>query len=57
MTSVHNERLVRTVDTASVWNEAKLLDLIHEVLESPVDDIVELRDNEALDNPVAVPVI
>ena len=49
--------MVRTVDATTVRNEAEVLELVHEVLESVFDGVEELRLDKTLDNPVRVPVV
>ena len=49
--------MARTVDTATVWNEAKVLELIHEVFKRVLDSVEELGLDQTLDNPVRVPVV
>ena len=49
--------MVRTVDATTVWNEAEVLELVHEVLESVLDGVEELGLDKTLDNPVRVPVV
>ena len=46
-----------TIDTTTVWNKAKLLQLVHEILQCAVCDVIELRLKQALHNPEAIPVI
>ena len=48
---------VQVVDASTVGYEAELVQFIHEVLEGGVDDVVEFRLDEALDNPEAIPVV
>ena len=50
-------RSVQVVDTSAVGDEPELLELIHEVLESGVDDVVEFRLDQALDDPETIPVV
>ena len=49
--------MVRTVDATTVWNEAEVLELVHEVLECVFDSVEELGLDKTLDNPVRVPVV
>ena len=49
--------MVRTVDAATVRNEAKIFELIHEVLERVFDSVEELGLDKTLDNPVRIPIV
>ena len=49
--------MARTVDTATVWNEAKVLELIHEVFKRVLDSVEKLGLDQTLDNPVRVPIV
>lgn len=48
---------ILTVYPPSVWYETKRLKLIHEILKCSIHDIEELRLDETLNNPKAIPVV
>ena len=54
---VYKNRRERTVDTATVRDETKILEFVHEVFQSSLHDVEQLRLDETLDDPVRVPVV
>lgn len=50
-------RELLTVNPTSIGNEAKLVKLIHEVLERVIDDTEKLGFDESFDDPKAVPIV
>jgi hypothetical protein len=50
-------RELLTINSTSIGNEAKLIKLIHEVLECVIDDGEKLGFDESFDDPKAVPIV
>lgn len=46
-----------TIDATTIRYETKLIQLIHEVLQGIIGDAKQLRLNQALDNPKAIPIV
>ena len=51
------EKKARTIDAPSVWDEAKLINLVHKVLQSIIGNVEELGLDKAFDNPETIPVV
>ena len=60
---VNPRRLVRwgecilTISTTAVRNESEILYLVHKILQRSVDGAIKVGFQQALDDPVAVPII
>ena len=51
------ESTLLTIDATTIGNETEVFYLIHEILQSRVYDVIQLRLKETLNNPITVPIV